>query len=132
MDQRKFDRLTQRVSAAESRRQALRALLGAALVGTTTKNAAATKRRAPRGRGERCKDGTTCHGDACCGEECCPGRCFVDADNRPFCCTAPDWVICGNSEAANREERQICCPKAGSDPCSCVGPTVITGSYRRR
>src|SRR5688572_8901733 len=41
MDHQAFDRLTQRVSRAGSRRQALRAVLGAALVGATTGEVAA-------------------------------------------------------------------------------------------
>ena len=55
MDQGAFDRLTQRVSRAGSRRQALRAVLGAALAGATTTHAAAAVRRAPKSRGrEHC------------------------------------------------------------------------------
>src|SRR5215207_8242538 len=139
MDHRKFDRLTQQVRAAGSRRQALRAVLGAAIVGSTTKHAAANVRRAPKGRGEICADGSTCHGDSCCGRECCPGRCFVtEEDNRGnptgwMCCRPPDGVMC---EDENARGGVVCCPynsqATNEQACSCIGGEVITGSYRRR
>jgi hypothetical protein len=41
-------------------------------------------------------------------------------------------VICGNPAANVREERQVCCPKGGPNPCICAGGSFIAGSYRRR
>jgi hypothetical protein len=149
MDRRIFDRLTRRVSAATSRRQAVRAVLGAALLGATTTNAAAV-RRASKGRGrKRCVDETCplppgpgtsadrvgnegkafcCSGTHCsCNGECCNNRCFWDSQTNPtkeFCCTGPEWVICGEGQDAT------CRPNVGEN--SCFGPSVITGSYRRR
>jgi hypothetical protein len=147
MDHRKFDRLTQRLGAAGSRRQAMRAVFGAALVGATTTHAAAIVRQAPTGRGHKiCVDencsfppgreggvkGRCCPGNFCsCGEkqECCNNRCFWDNQTNPtkeFCCAGPEWVICGEGQDAK------CCPNVGQNSCLCVGSSVITGTYRRR
>jgi hypothetical protein len=152
MDDRAFDRLTQRVSSAGSRRQALRAVLSAALVGATTTHAAAV-RRASKGRGhQRCVDadcapppspGTSasrvgnggkafcCSGTHCsCNGECCNNRCFwvgpEDAPTDEFCCTGPERIMCGGGADAK------CCKNDGPNPCAkCIAPTGIAGSYRR-
>jgi hypothetical protein len=141
MDYRKFDRLTQRVSVAGSRRQALRAVLGAALVGTVTGGAAAKPKHKAVKPGKRvCDDkscqsvyqGKCCPGNFCsCGkdQQCCNNRCFWDSatdPNEEFCCTGPEWVICGEGQDAK------CCRYDAENPCSCLGPGAITGSYRRR
>jgi uncharacterized low-complexity protein len=143
MDQLKFDRLTQLVSAAGSRRQTLRAVLGAALLGATTTHAAVRGRRASKSRRKTCVDencpptpdgkpGTCCAGKHCtCNGECCPGRCFQEAEaervTAEYCCVKPDWMMCDGPEG-----EPVCCPYDLENPCSCVGGTVITGSYRRR
>jgi hypothetical protein len=129
MDHRKFDRLTRLFSVPRSRRTALRALIGAALLGTTTREVMATPR---------------CDNDKMCGKDgCCPGKCFLDPcpADKPrgeFCCTGSDYVLCGGT----------CCKPidpTAADPCAecrLAGPpprepsqvcqTGITGSYRRR
>jgi hypothetical protein len=126
MDYRKFDRLTRLFGAPRSRRTALRALLGAALLGATTRPTAATP----------C--GTRKH-DFCGGglDNCCPGRCFVhEPSNCELCCTGPELVICEDPKTG----QATCCQKKGDDPCEvCAQPeppgtcaTYVGGSYRRR
>jgi hypothetical protein len=142
MDQREFDRMTQLVSAAESRRQALRTLLGAALVGVARGEAAAKPKdkKVRTGRrdcgNEPCPSqvfkGICCKDGSCsCGQnrECCSGKCFWDRETNPtkeFCCQGAKWEICGDPKSP------ICCQRDNENPCSCIGPGVITGSYRRR
>jgi hypothetical protein len=138
MDHQTFDRLTRLFSASGSRRTAWRALLGAALLGVTTRAAAAAPATpCEKGAQESCG----------IGGPCCPGKCFLicsGLDEYAFCCSGRDphtrgeLIICGNR----------CCVKAaGNDPCTaCEPPTnvdqfpksgrpclaAITGSYRRR
>ena len=131
MDDQTFDHLTRLIATAASRRTAWRALLGAALLGTTTRPAAA----APCGNGKHV-----------CGarNECCPGKCFRNASTgHELCCRGSDektgnaLIICGTK----------CCQDVGEDPCDCClapgativiaaatdpCPEAITGSYRRR
>jgi hypothetical protein len=134
-----FDSLTRLVSAPRSRRAAWRALLGAALLGATTRTAAA----APT---------SLCDGDKHdpCGsgrDNCCPGKCFVheDCTDEFFCCTGPKWIICGeettNPTPGEPRREPTCCENTkDGDPCgNCIQPPVsetcitgITGSYRRR
>src|SRR5919112_3897221 len=127
MEHQTFDRLTRRVGTAASRRTAVRTLLAGALLGATTRRAAA----AP------CITDTS--GRCTCGESkvCAPGKCFVRCvDDKEFCCTG-EFIVCGNT----------CCLDDGSDDpckapgCSRGGPRGgageaclegITGSYRRR
>jgi hypothetical protein len=136
MDPHPFDRLARLASMPRSRRTAWRALLGLALSGGAMK-AAGTAQGAPKSpRAETCPDHSRCSGDACCGPTCCPGRCFVDElvqeFDGEFCCTEPDWVICGNPNAANPLEQHVCCPKGGPDPCICAHSSGgLAGSYRR-
>jgi hypothetical protein len=130
MDHRKFDRLTRLFGVSSSRRTALRALLGAVLLGSTTQPAAAT----PCGTGKHdvCGNGR---------DNCCPGRCFVHepCENIQLCCTGPDLIICGGDECCKaRDERGA----PISDPCrDCKLPDLpraeictdyVGGSYRRR
>ncbi len=153
MDHRDFDRLTRRIGSAGSRRQVLRAALGAALVGVTTTHAAAV-RRGPKGRGrkicvdDQCPPPPTartsdasesqgrafcCSGTHCsCNGECCNNRCFwvgpPDNPSEEFCCTGPDKIMCGGGADAR------CCKNEGPNPCaSCKtpSPTGLAGSYRR-
>jgi hypothetical protein len=125
MDHGKFDRLTRLFGAPGSRRTALRALLGAALFGATTRPAAA----APTSPcGTRNQD--------YCGRECCPGKCFVrcDANGEEFCCDKPDWVMCGNTccqyDPNARDPCEKCPPGPPGGAEVCVG--YVGGSYRRR
>ena len=140
MDHQMFDHVTRLVAASGSRRAAWRALLGAALLGATTRTARATA-TSPCERGAQ----------ESCGIEgpCCPGKCFLicperSLDEYAFCCSGRDphtrgeLIICGNR----------CCLDDGSaNPCKdCKPPTnveqfpksggpciaAITGSYRRR
>src|SRR5688500_1657714 len=98
MDQQTFDRLTRFVGAAGSRRSAWRALLAAALLGATTRTAAAAP--SYTGKNPRWR----------CGEEskCPPGKCFVDECGHELCCTGPKLIICGDR----------CCQSVGASPCS--------------
>jgi hypothetical protein len=137
MDHQTFDRLTRLVGTAGSRRTAWRAMLGAALLGATTRSTAA----------QQCPNGKHL-----CGGECCPGKCFRDVVNEScdvcceVCCTEKNHnIICNTAEGAvccgNNDERVDPCavleatgkcpepsPGAGGDFCS----ELIAGSYRRR
>ena len=127
MDHREFDRLTQRVSKAGSRRQALRAVLGAALLGASSRTAMATS-SAP------CKKGSR----ASCGGTCCPGKCFAYENCAFLCCTGADLIICGNKCCRFLNDRG----ERISTPCEvCEQPppprgafcnSYVGGSYRRR
>ena len=125
MDPHAFDRATRLFRTPRSRRSAWHALLGAALLGMTTRPATA----APCGNAK--------HGCGV-GNECCPGKCFrhVSTDHE-LCCSGPGLIVCGNT----------CCQNVGEDPCDCcLAPGAetaiaaaadpcsggITGSYRRR
>jgi hypothetical protein len=127
VDHRKFDRLTRLFSAPRSRRAALRSLLGTALLGATTRPAAA---------------GPCANGKHECGVKCCPGKCFelvvvgTEVGVCPLCCTGNN-IVCKDPETG----KSTCCLNKGDDPCdSCALPedpgsscrTGITGSYRRR
>jgi hypothetical protein len=134
MDPQTFDRLARLLSMPRSRRTTWHALLGLALSAGATLGVGGSVRSAPKGRpGETCEDGTSCPGDTCCGRTCCPGRCFVEGETgAPFCCTEPEFVICGNPRTRVRAERQVCCPAGGTNPCICAGSGAIAGTYRRR
>ena len=139
MDHQTFDRLTRLVGTAASRRTAWRALLGAALLGTTSRSAAA----------EQCANDKP----ACGNDGCCPGRCFDfvsdsggssgSSDVCKVCCTKENnRVICRGDQGYK------CCnavDKDGTllkDPCQscplpspgndCPNVSGIAGSYRRR
>ena len=66
MDHQTFDRLARVFAASGSRRAAWRALLGAALLGATTRAAMATSSTPVSPTGQR--------GTALLGNKCCPGR----------------------------------------------------------
>ena len=123
MDHQTFDRLTHLFAVSGSRRTAWRALLGAALLGVTTRGAAA----------EPCNKGKHL-----CGGTCCPGgKCFAnDVCGDELCCTGPELVICGNTcckkvDTKGRQSQAPCrgeCISPGKDPCQ----SGLPGSYRRR
>jgi hypothetical protein len=123
MDHPTFDRLTRLVGTAGSRRTALRAVLAGALLGATTRSAAAK----PCGAAAQL-----------CGGQCCPGKCFVRCvDGSEFCCTGKfpgtqfDLIICGNQCCVDHGSADPCaeCPRGGSGEACLEG---IAGSYRRR
>jgi hypothetical protein len=137
MDQRKFDRLTRLFGAPRSRRTAWRALLGAALLGATTRTAMAGP--CDTGNNPQCTCGTN--------RTCPPGMCFVDSGGQcPVCCTEEnDLTLCVGKtiDAATRKAiREPTCCKGTKDACeACVPPApppgatcfdYVGGSYRRR
>ena len=133
MDHQIFDRLTRLVGTAASRRTTWRALLGLALTGGAALRADHPVRSAPA---RPCDREHPCS-EECCGTTCCPGRCFENPTpptkgEQFYCCMEPTHVICGNPKAANENERQVCCPNAGRNPCACARDGLIAGSYRRR
>jgi hypothetical protein len=117
MDHQTFDRLTRLFRTAGSRRTAWRALLAGALLGATTRSAAAK----PCNKGKHL-----------CGSTCCPGKCFTNGSCE-VCCTGKN-IICKTTEGP------VCCLNEGRDPCGvCLTPdssgscqSGIAGSYRRR
>ena len=129
MDHRKFDRLTRLFGVPRSRRAALRALLGTALLGATTRPAAAGP--CDPGKHDLCGNGR---------DNCCPGRCFMHelCNSVQLCCTGPDLIICGDKTTGE----PTCCQNKGNDPCGdCMRPELpvgvscgsyVGGSYRRR
>jgi hypothetical protein len=125
MDHHVFDRLTRLFSAPRSRRTAWRTLLGAALLGATTRDAAAAP-TAP------CDPGDQEYCITPKGRECCPGRCFVHTEcpDEFFCCTGPEWITCGNDCCENTRDAcsGVCTHPTPSEACK----EAITGSYRRR
>jgi hypothetical protein len=153
MDDRAFDRLTQRVSRAGSRRQALRAVLGAALAGAATGKVAAKPKHKEVKPGKQCRPGVDpevdpcaeypvpegaksefcCHNGFCsCGGICCGNGCFQTGTNASqpttvFCCSEPKYVEC----PAASGDGETCC-EGSCEACGDLGPTIITGSYRRR
>jgi hypothetical protein len=155
MDYRKFVRLTQRVSAAGSRRQALRAVLGAALAGIAMSEATAKPKDKQVKSGKQCRPGASPDADPCadtrrypvppgsaperccpngfcsCGGICCGNGCFktgsVEAPTRVFCCSDPTYVEC----PAASGDGETCCEDS-CETCGDLGPTGISGSYRRR
>jgi hypothetical protein len=151
MDDQTFDRVTRLFRAPGSRRRALRALLGAALLGGATRSEATTPRTTAAGRGRQiCVADTDCLlppqdtpenpsiGASCCADkrcscagQCCPNRCFWRG-RRPepiveFCCTGPDWILCENAQGED-----VCCENGGKNPCgTCLSASGLAGSYRR-
>jgi hypothetical protein len=129
MDHQTFDRLTRLFGIAGSRRTAWRALLGAALLGATTRAAMADS-------STPCLTGN----QEFCGRQCCPGRCFVsESSGCVLCCTGKDLIICEDPATG----KSTCCNALDehgdpiSDPCGdCIPPQacpgLISGSYRRR
>jgi hypothetical protein len=155
MDFRNFDRLTQRVSNAGSRRQALLAVLGAALVGAATGEVAAKPKDNKVKPGKQCGPGAApeavpcddrrnypvpvgaepefcCPNGSCsCGGQCnCKNACFVaeaPSINSPICCTGRGRKICRSAET------ETCCgPGLGCETCEDFHQSGIPGSYRRR
>ena len=137
MDYRTFDRLAHHVGAAGSRRQALRAFLGAALVGFFKEEASAKPKRCGDCKpppSDPDKEVFCCSGTHCsCNGECCNNRCFwqdqvvgLVKTTREFCCTGPDKIMCGGGADAT------CCANEGPNPCArCIAPSGLSGSYRR-
>jgi hypothetical protein len=152
MDHQAFDRLTQRVSRAGSRRQALRAVLGAALAGVATGEVAAKPKDKKGKPGKQCGPGAApdavpcddrrfypvpvgaepefcCPNGSCsCGGQCsCKNACFIRADsNSPFCCTGRGRKICVSAET------ETCCGTGlVCETCKDLHPSGIAGSYRR-
>ena len=140
MDSHVFDHLTRLLSAPRSRRAAWHALLGAALLGATTRPAAAAPTSpCETGEQEYCGSGK---------DNCCPGKCFVvDLPNAPggcpVCCTEPEYVMCvvTTTDETGKTRREPTCCKKTKDACGkCEQPTptdetcpsLISGSYRRR
>jgi hypothetical protein len=135
MDPHVFDSLTRQLSAPRSRRAAWRALVGAALLGATTRAAMADS-------STPCRAGN----QEVCGGQCCPGRCFMHepCKNIQLCCTGKDLIICEDPTTG----KSTCCyaldehGDPSSDPCrECKPPPLpddqtcfdyIGGSYRRR
>ena len=131
MDHQTFDRLTRLFGASGTRRTAWRALLAAALLGTTTRTAAATP--CASGKNPRCQCGT----DTACE----PGKCFTRC-GREVCCTGRELIICGNTCCQALDARgtplpdpctpctepPLPAPSPGQPPCS----DAVTGTYRRR
>jgi hypothetical protein len=135
MDPHVFDHLTRLWSAPRSRRAAWRALLGVALLGTSTRTAVATS-------STPCLTGSQVF---CVRDQCCPGRCFVTCQNDEefaLCCTGKDLIICEDPKTGE----STCCQNRGDDSCEkcelpgdgiptgaeTCPPGAITGSYRRR
>jgi hypothetical protein len=129
MDHQTFDHATRVFAASGSRRAAWRALLGAALLGATTRTASAGP--CDTGKNPACTCGTD--------TKCPPGKCFTHDCGHQHCCSEPTWITCGNrcckTEDDNRPIPDPCgrCiepvpPDAGPGPCE----AGITGSYRRR
>jgi hypothetical protein len=151
MDYRKFDRLTQRLSAAGSRRQALRAVLGAALVGTVTDDVAAKLKDEAVKPGKECRPRVSSDADLCakkypvlqsanpefccpngscsCGGQCnCENACFIDAvTSSPFCCKGR-----GQKNCVSAETETCCGPRLACETCEEFHQSGISGSYRRR
>jgi len=135
MDHQTFDRLTRLFGFAGSRRTAWRALLGAALLGATTRVAMADS-------STPCLTGN----QEFCGRQCCPGKCFVTCENDvelALCCTGNDFIICEDPNTG----KSICCLNRGDGSCEkceqpgelglptgaeTCRPGLISGSYRRR
>src|SRR5215207_10480573 len=111
---------------------------GAALLGATTRAAAAVPTRPCDGK------------HALCDGECCPGRCFVTeigdcSDPRSgdcicreeVCCIGPRYIICGDRccLAVRADGQKIdapCTDPLCDPPREVCPPGAITGSYRRR
>ena len=155
MDHQAFDRLTQRISRAGSRRQVLRAVLGAALVGAATGEVAAKPKDKKVKPGKQCLPGADPKDDPCsdaskypvsrqgkpesccpngscsCGGQCnCKNACFILTENNnttPFCCTGRGRKICVS------EGTETCCgPGLPCETCADFHQSGIAGSYRRR
>ena len=120
MDHQVFDTVARLFGTAGSRRTAWRALFAGALLGATTRSAAA----------QRCPDGKHL-----CDGVCCPGKCFVKCggdEDEVFCCTEPDFVICGNRCCINTPGSPDPCANCPRASASDVCLSGIAGSYRRR
>jgi hypothetical protein len=150
MDYRKFDLLTRRLSVAGSRRQALRAVLGAALVGTAAGEVAAKPKKKEIKPGKECLPGVPpeadtcakypvpagsgpehcCHNGSCsCGGRCnCKKTCFVNTvTNDAVCCKGREGKICVSAGT------ETCCgPKLDCKSCEGSQESGIPGRYRRR
>jgi hypothetical protein len=137
MDHPTFDHVTRVFAASGSRRAALRALLGTALLGASTRTtAAAPTTLCDEGRNPQC----TCGASA----KCPPNQCFwdpcpADKPRGEFCCsTELGYVLCGDRcclRGPNAADPCAACLRPLRDPaeaCAGVGGQAITGSYRRR
>lgn len=161
MDRERFDAIARLFADTTSRRRAIGLLLGAGLLAPQSPLLAGpgkgTGHRKCRGQGHlkgagkghrdgECetgcprdprtgKPGFRCDDDSCsCGGKCCAEQCFYDFGGtaRPvkeFCCMGPKWDFC---ESLDPRAEPLCCESDAENPCSCLGPGAITGSYRRR
>jgi hypothetical protein len=157
MDHQAFDRLTQRVSTAGSRRQAVRAVLGAALLGVATGEVAAKPKDKKVKPGKECRPGADPKNDPCsdtwknpvsrqgdpefccpngscsCGGQCnCKNACFLLAKHDP---TESDTPFCctgrGRKICVSGGKEACCGPGLPCATCADFNPTGIAGSYRR-
>ena len=161
MDRERFDAIARLFAESRSRRRALGLLLGAGLLAPHSSLLAGPGKgaghRKCRGQGHlkdtgqghnegECKSdcpadprtgkpGFLCPDGFCsCDGKCCADRCFYDlgGTSRPvaeFCCTGPKLDFCPSKVPG---ADPTCCRHDAEDPCSCLGPGAITGSYRRR
>jgi hypothetical protein len=161
MDRERFDALARLFAGNASRRRAIAVLLAAGLLAPHADLVAGPGKgsghRKCRGQGHlkgankghrdgECdtgcpldprtgKPGFRCRDGSCsCGGKCCARQCFYDFGGtsspvREFCCTGPKRDFCPNSDP---DVDPLCCASDAENPCSCVGPGVITGTYRRR
>src|SRR5688500_13198936 len=120
MDPTTFDRLSQTLGAAGSRRAALRALAATALAAVTP----ASRRAAAQGG---CPPETKLCGGACCSLDhtCCPGE---------TTCCAPGLKCCANGVTCVNPDTHICCDApclSGGCPlgstCCCRGDGLSGG-----
>lgn len=129
MQPQTFDHLTRLARTRRSRRTIWSVILGLVLGGAPMVAAGRNVRSAPA---KPCDGKRPCDGDRCCGGECCPGHCFKESESgREFCCVKPEYEICRNLSASNRQERQVCCPVDTEAPCGCAEGGGLAGSYRR-
>jgi hypothetical protein len=145
MDDRYFDRLTKRVSAAGSRRQVLSALVGAALVGTATGEVAA-KRKGKPGKpgkpskpskpGKQCRPGAPPEADLCANPKLYP----VPSGSDPEHCCHNGFCSCGGKCCGNgcfktgdeaEPTKVFCCSEPSFVECPAAsgdGETCCEGS----
>jgi hypothetical protein len=142
MDRERFDAIARLFADTRSRRRALGLLLGVGLLAPHS-----TLKETGQGHnGGECKTdcppdprsgkpGFLCPDGSCsCGGKCCADQCFYDfgGTSQPvaeFCCTGPKLDFCPSKVLG---ADPACCRHDAEDPCSCLGPGAITGSYRRR
>ena len=162
MDREQFDAIARVFAATRSRRQAVGLFLGLGLLAPHSDLLAGPGKgaghRRCRGQGHlkdtgqghderECntdcpadprtgKPGFRCSDGSCsCGGKCCADHCFYDFGGtdgpvKEFCCAGPKLDFCPSE--ADPKADPVCCQHDAENPCSCVGPGAITGTYRRR